>query len=234
MAKLSGRSRSLVTPSPTLVVLGALAALVAVPALSASGSPPPGASAGSTAPALSAGSTAPTASVQEAGPVPAARAYYDALLAADTAAARARSNGLLPIDFGKIEGVRLGEATDRDECPSLPEIPDHVLARADTGPGRRTLDSIAGVLDSLFASMRGAERCAEVPTTLVAGSVGGQDREEVAIRYPTLLRLAPDGWRVDAFVTGKEAVPAYVRMMGSLLGRLGDALERAATDSAGG
>lgn len=218
-------------PAPTRFLAWAcatLAALVGGPGLAASGSPTPGASATST------GSTAPAASAQEAGPVPAARAYYDALLAADTAAARARSNGLLPIDFGKIEGVRLGEATDRGECPPLPEIPDHVLARADTGAGRRTLDSIAGVLDSLFASMRGAERCADVPTTLVVGDVGGEDREEVAIRYPTLLRLAPGGWRVDAFVTGKEAVPAYVRMMGSLLGRLGDALERAATDSAGG
>ncbi len=152
-----------------------------------------------------------------------ARAYYGALIAADTAEARARSNGLLPIDFGRIDSALVADPEPMDACPTLPEIPARLREAAGSEERRRMLDSLASVLDSLHGPMRGAERCVEAPTTLVvAGHPSGR---RVTVDYPTVLRLLPEGWRVDAFETGREAVPAVLTTMGSLLRDLNEALE---------
>lgn len=172
------------------------------------------------------------AAAQDGTAVEAARTYYDALLAADTTAARRVSNGLLPIDFGRIDSVRLDEPVDLEECPELPELPARLRQGTDTGVHRRTLDSIAGVMDSLFRGLRDAERCAKVPTTLIVAGSPSQNR--FTVEFPTSARMADDGWRVEAFGTGTRAAPAVLRTMGSLLRDLGDALEEATADSAGG
>ena len=160
------------------------------------------------------------------------RTYYEALLSADSATAHGVSNGMLPIDFGRIDHVELDDPRPLEACPELPQIPPTVREGADTGAHRRTLDSIAGVLDSLFRGMRGAERCAEVPTTLVVA--GTTSRQRVTVEFPTSVRLTDDGWRVEAFETGTRAAPAVLRTMSSLLRDLGDALRGAASDSTAG
>lgn len=152
-----------------------------------------------------------------------ARAYYGALIAADTVDARALSNGLLPIDFGRIDSALVAEPEPMDACPALPEIPARLREGAASEERRRLLDSLASVLDSLHGPMRGAERCVEAATTLVVS--GHRSGKRVTVEYPTLLRLLPDGWRVDAFETGREAVPAVLATMGSLLRDLNEALE---------
>lgn len=152
-----------------------------------------------------------------------ARAYYGALIAADTAEARARSNGLLPIDFGRIDSALVAEPEPMDACPALPEIPARLREGAASEERRRLLDSLASVLNSLHGPMREAERCVEAATTLVVS--GHPSGRRVTVEYPTLLRLLPEGWRVDAFETGREAVPAVLTTMGSLLRDLNEALE---------
>lgn len=151
-----------------------------------------------------------------------ARGYYEALLAADTAAARARSNGLLPVAFGKLDSVQVGDPEPVDACPDLPEIPPSLREDAGTEEQRRFYDSIAASIDSVFGPMRSAERCVEVATTLILAET--PSRKRVTVAYPTLLRLLPEGWRVDAFVTGQEVAPALLSTMGSLLRDLGEAL----------
>lgn len=162
------------------------------------------------------------AAAQEVPADEVARGYYEALLAADTAAARARSNGLLPVAFGKLDSVQVGDPEPVDPCPDLPEIPASLREGAGTEEQRRYFDSIAAAMDSLLGPMRGAERCVEVATTLIVAETPSSKR--VTVAYPTLLRLLPEGWRVDAFVTGQEVAPALLGTMGSLLRDLGEAL----------
>jgi hypothetical protein len=162
------------------------------------------------------------------------RRYYDALLVADTATAEALSNGMLPIDFSKVEGVRVGTAQPRDSCAALPSIPASGPAAAPDPEVRRIRDSVSGVLDSLFAGMEGAEACATVPTELVV--VPREDGPDVVVSFPTHVRRLEDGWRVDAFTTGTKAAPAVLETISGLLRDLGDALEQhggAAADSGG-
>ena len=158
-------------------------------------------------------------------PEEAASRYYQALLAGDTTAAERVSNGMLPVDFTVIDSVRLGAVETVEPCPDLPDLPDGLASRADSGR-RRMLDSISSVFDSLFGAFRGADRCVDVETILV--QVTPDDRANTTVEYLTHLRRTDGRWLVEAFTTGTRVPSAVLKTMGSQLRELSEVLQQAA------